>query len=252
MYAYIIAVFASFNKLSVIKSALYIFAVPSVIIIVLNVLFVNEGSIVLFSIFGKRFTLEPLIYAVLMALKFLAVIYLFASIQFMIDSDGAISYFSSIMPKTTLTLMLMFKLIPTLKNRFYSIKDVYAVRGVGFKKDNGKENIKSYIPVMSVLLESSLESSFDIGEAAFVRGFLSTKRTIYDRKKYTGADKALLVLIVILITTYIFSKYRKYLNFDIYNKIEPGGIVNLGVIAIFALIAAISSFIVYRQRGARG
>lgn len=224
-------------------NGLFYFAPFAVLIIIANLIFVTQGSTTLFFIGSKKLTLESLIYAIVLCFKFLAVIYLFMAFQLMIDSDKAVSYFSTKMPKSTLTLMLIFKLIPSLKDKFYSLKEIYTIRGVDFKVKDNKSKMKSYSEVMSVLLESSLESSFDIGEAAFVRGFLSNKRSVYERETLGKKDVLLIISSFLLIIIYILSKIMGFVTFEIYEGVDISNIFNAATVLIFVMICYITFFI---------
>lgn len=222
---------------------LFYFAPFAVLIIIANLIFVTQGSTTLFYIGSKKLTLESLIYAIVLCFKFLAVIYLFMAFQLMIDSDKAVSYFSTKMPKSTLTLMLIFKLIPSLKDKFYSLKEIYTIRGMDFKVKDNKSKMKSYSEVMSVLLESSLESSFDIGEAAFVRGFLSNKRSVYERETLGKKDILLIISSFLLIIIYILSKIMGFVTFEIYEGVHISNIFNAATVLIFVMICYITFLI---------
>lgn len=224
-------------------NGVFYFAPFAALIIIANLIFVTQGSTTLLYIGSKKLTLESLIYAIVLCFKFLAVIYLFMAFQLMIDSDKAVSYFSSKMPKSTLTLMLIFKLIPGLKNKFYSLKEIYTVRGVDFKAGDNKSKVKSYSEVMTVLLESSLESSFDIGEAAFVRGFLSNKRSVYERESLGKKDILLIISSLLLIIIYILSKIMGFVTFEIYEGVNISNIFNAATILILAMICYITFLI---------
>jgi len=224
-------------------NGLFYFAPFAVLIIIANLIFVTQGSTTLFFIGSKKLTLESLIYAIVLCFKFLAVIYIFMAFQLMIDSDKAVSYFSTKMPKSTLTLMLIFKLIPSLKDKFYSLKEIYTIRGVDFKVKDNKSKMKSYSEVMSVLLESSLESSFDIGEAAFVRGFLSNKRSVYERETLGKKDILLIISSFLLIIIYILSKIMGFVTFEIYEGVDISNIFNAATVLIFVMICYITFFI---------
>lgn len=224
-------------------NGLFYFAPFAVLIIIANLIFVTQGSTTLFYIGSKKLTLESLIYAIVLCFKFLAVIYLFMAFQLMIDSDKAVSYFSTKMPKSTLTLMLIFKLIPSLKDKFYSLKEIYTIRGVDFKVKDNKSKMKSYSEVMSVLLESSLESSFDIGEAAFVRGFLSNKRSVYERESLGKKDILLIISSLLLIIIYILSKIMGFVTFEIYEGVDISNIFNAATVLIFVMICYITFLI---------
>lgn len=226
------------------KNAFIYFIPFALFIILFNMAFVSKGSIVLFSILNKRFTLESMIYAIILAIKLLEVFYLFMVLDIMIDSDRAVSYFSSKIPKSTLTLMIGIKLVPEMKERFKSLMDIYSIRGLTFNKKTAKEKTKSYIPILSILLEDSLESSFDIGEAAFTRGFLSTKRSIYDRQILSLKDYLIIFTGLILLGVFLIFQYKGYTGFNIYEGIESLHLINYGVSTIFAFMTAIFILIV--------
>jgi energy-coupling factor transport system permease protein len=222
----------------------FLYFIPfAIFIIIFNMAFVSKGSIVLFSILNKRFTLESMIYAVILAFKLLVVFYLFMTLDIMIDSDRAVSYFSSKMPKSTLTLMIGLKLIPEMKERFKNLMDIYSIRGLAFNKKTAREKTKSYIPILSILLEDSLESSFDIGEAAFTRGFLSTKRSVYDRQVFNLKDYVIIFIGFILMAVFLTAQYKGYTGFDIYEGIGSLHLINYGVVAVFAIMILVLTFI---------
>ncbi len=96
---------------------------------------------------------------------------------------------------------------------------------------------------MSVLLESSLESSFDIGEAAFVRGFLSNKRSVYERESLGKKDILLIISSLLLIIIYILSKIMGFVTFEIYEGVDISNIFNAATVLIFVMICYITFLI---------
>lgn len=247
VYIFIIGMIIFSKEKQKFKTGFYYFIPIAVLIIVINMLFVSSGSTTLFYLFHKRFTLEAVIYAVVMCFKFLAVIYLFLILEIMIDTDKAVSYFSSIMPKSTLMLMISFKLIPTMKDRFKNLKEIYEIRGVIFNKKKAKEKAHSYIPVMSVLLEDSMEGSFSIGESAYVRGFLSGSRSVYDRQKFKNKDWEVIVLSVALMIFYGVAQFKKWVEFNIYDGVTTVNFFNIGIAIIIAFIVVITLTIIFNS-----
>ncbi|PRR86377.1 energy-coupling factor transporter transmembrane component T [Clostridium luticellarii] len=244
VYMFMLSIMAFCSEKHKFKMALYYFMPIAFFIILLNVLFVSSGRTTLFYLFHKRFTLEAFLYAVIMSFKFLAVIYLFIILELMIDSDRAVSYFSSIMPKSTLMLMISFKLIPSLKNRFKNLKEIYEIRGVVFDKKKTREKAASYIPIMSILLEDSMEGSFNIGEAAYVRGFLSGNRSVYERQKFKARDWQVIVLSTALIIFYGIAQFKGWVQFNIYDGVTIVNFINIGIAVIFAFIVAVSLIVI--------
>jgi len=207
----------------------------SVVTILINMIFVYEGRITLFYILGKRFTLESLIYASILSFKLLLIIYVFMILELMIDSDRAASYFSAKIPKTTLMMMIALKLFPSMKERMSNLRDVYYLRGVNLNAEGLWEKVKSNIPIMSILLENSLDGAFDIGEAAYVRGFLSKRRTIYDKQTLAAIDFVILGESLLFLLVFIYVKLRGMAEFQIYYGADQVTAVNQGVIILAGL-----------------
>ena len=224
------------NKL---KMGLKYFIPFSILAIVVNMIFVSQGNIILFYLFGEKFTLEALLYGAILSFKLLVVIYLFAIASIIIDSDMAASYFSSKIPKSTLTIMISLKIFPNMKNRIANLKEIYSIRGVDFESKKLKDRIKSNIPVLSVLLEDSLEGAFDIGEAAYVRGFLSGKRSVYDKPKIERTDYLLIITSIATLLFYLIIKISGVDNFDIYMKVSFSQLFNFWVLGILIFLIII-------------
>jgi energy-coupling factor transport system permease protein len=227
-----------------------LYFIPFVIVItIINIFFVSQGKTILFYIMSRKITLESIIYSITMAFKLLSVTYIFMAFDFIIDSDRAVSYFSTKMPKSTLMLMIGFKLVPDLKNRFNSLKDVYTVRGVNFDNKSSKEKSKSYIPVFSILLDNSLESSFEISEAAYVRGFLSSNRSIYERQKFNKFDFLIIFSSIVLLITYCIGMYLNLISFNVYDGIYLTNIFNYATASVFTIVVFITTSIILYSEG---
>lgn len=226
------------------KMGLKYFIPFSILAIVVNMIFVSQGNIILFYLFGEKFTLEALIYGVILSLKLLVVIYLFAITSIIIDSDMAASYFSSKIPKSTLTIMISLKIFPNMKNRIANLKEIYSIRGVDFESKKLIEKVKSNIPVLSVLLEDSLEGAFDIGEAAYVRGFLSGERSVYDKPKIEKKDYLLIIASIATLLFYLLIKTSGVDNFDIYMKVSFSQLFNYWVLGILIFTIIIETMLI--------
>lgn len=226
------------------KMGLKYFIPFSILAIVVNMIFVAQGNTILFYLFGEKFTLEALLYGAILSFKLLVVIYLFSVAGIVLDSDVAASYFSSKIPKSTLTIMISLKIFPNMKNRIVNLKEVYSIRGVDFESKKLKEKIKSNIPVLSVLLEDSLEGAFDIGEAAYVRGFLSGKRSVYDKPSLKLRDYLLIILSSITLLFYLIIKARNIDNFDIYLKVSFLQLFNFWVLGILILVIMLAIILI--------
>lgn len=233
------------RQLSALKQSVLIFVPFAIITIIINLIVVTQGSRVIFILFDRAFTLEAVIYSFSLSFKLLLVILIFTLIGVMIDSDKAVSFFASIMPKTTVTMMISLKLFPLMKKRIISLKEIYSIRGVDFEKKGFKNKIKSLMPLLFVILEDSLEGAFDVGEASYVRGFLSSKRTIYDRQKFKIYDYVISFSSIILLGIFITVKALDMDNFNVYNDISLSRIIDRGTFIIFILLIFLSGELYY-------
>lgn len=241
-------IFIFYNSANLIKlkSGIIIFIPFAILTIIINVLFVQQGTIILFHLGNRRFTLEALVYAIILASKLLIVIYIFDCLGIMLDSDKAVSYFSSMLPKSTLTFMIALKLFPTMRKRILSLKEIYSIRGVNFQGKSIKEKVKSYVPILSILLEDSLEKSFDIGEAAYVRGFLSSKRSVYDKRHLQKNDLMIILISLAIILDYVILQLLGLENYDIYGL--NAFLFNKGVAILVILFIFLNIVLIFLQK----
>lgn len=244
IFAFCVVTMSYSGNIERVKNGFKYFIPFSILAIVVNMIFVAQGNTTLFYLFGEKFTLEALLYGVILSFKLLVVIYLFAVASIIIDSDMAASYFSSKIPKSTLTIMISLKIFPNMRNRIVNLKEIYSIRGVDFESKKLKQRIKSNIPVLSVLLEDSLEGAFDIGEAAYVRGFLSGKRSVYDKPKLQKRDYLLIITSIVTLLFYLLIKIRGIDNFDIYMKISFSQLINYWVVGVLVLVIIIEAMLI--------
>ena len=242
-------ILASGGEKKKIKIGIIMFIPFFILTMIINSVFVWEGRTILFYVLGKKITLESVIYSFITTFKLLIVIYIFMVLGVMIDSDRAVSFFSGKMPKSTLMLMISLKLFPYMKNRLFNLKEIYSIRGVDFEGKKISEKIKSSVPVLSVLLEDSLEDSFEIGEASYVRGFLSGKRTIYDKQKLRSGDIYILIITAACFISFIIMEICKTDKFDVYRSLAVNTVINPESITLSLFILAF--LMVFINKGIR-
>ena len=105
-----------------------------VIMALINTLFTHNGATVLFYLRGNGVTLEALIYGLSAAVMLVSVIIWFVSFNTIMSADKLIFIFGKAAPVLGLTLSMIFRYIPLLKNRFQEIKMGQACLGRGEEK----------------------------------------------------------------------------------------------------------------------
>ncbi|HEY5576573.1 MAG TPA: hypothetical protein VIK34_07640, partial [Clostridiaceae bacterium] len=133
-----------------------------------------------------------------------------------------------------------------------NLRDVYYLRGVNLNAEGLREKVKSNIPIMSILLENSLDGAFDIGEAAYVRGFLSNRRTIYDKQSLAVIDFIILGESLMFLLAFIYVKLRGMAEFQIYYGAGQTTVFNQGVIILTGMnLVIIATLLLYSFKESR-
>ena len=74
-------------------------------------------------------------------------------------------------------------------------------------------------------------------------GFLSTKRSVYDRQTLNLKDYVIIFIGFILIATFLTAQYKGYTGFNIYEGIASLNLINYGVSAVLTFMIIILTFI---------
>lgn len=189
------------------------------LIILINGLFVRVGSTALFTgpclpVFGKiRITLEALCYGAGMGLRFLVMISAFCLFNFTVNPDKITLLLGKWGSKSSLALCLALRLFPLMKGDLVRIKEAQQARGVNWQERRFWSRLRQYMPVIEIMLLSSLERSFQLAESMQARGYGGGNRTVYTADLWRPRDYLLLVMLLtglFLTVCCLFSGYGIY------------------------------------------
>jgi len=172
----------------------FMFMVPIVIFMtIFNTLFNHNGATVLMYINDQRITLESVYYSIAAALLLTAVIVWFSSFNVIMSSDKLIYIFGKAAPVLGLTLSMIFRFIPLLKQRYREIH-------MG-QKAMGRPEEKKFIPrirqgakEVSILISWSLEAAIETSDSMEARGYGLPHRTAFHLFKMSPTDWKVLIL----------------------------------------------------------
>ncbi|MFY9118966.1 MAG: energy-coupling factor transporter transmembrane component T [Syntrophomonadaceae bacterium] len=180
-------------------------AIPLVIFIVLlNVLFSRAGSTLIFPNpmgaggYTLPFTWEALAYGGSMALRLLVIISACASFFALVSPAKTLRLLGLFGQRWAFTFNLSLRLIPLMLEEYHRIAEVQRCRGVEWTSGGLLERIKSFLPICSVLLLTSLERSVEMAESMYGRGFGSGKRSNYYRETWQNKDTLVLLNLLAL------------------------------------------------------
>ncbi len=170
---------------------------PIVLIMTLvNGLFTHNGATVLFFINDSRITLEALAYGLAAALLLTAVVIWFVSFNVVMSSDKLIYIFGKAAPVLGLTLSMIFRFVPLLKNRFKEIRMGQQCMG---RHTEGGIFVKTrqLCKEISILVSWSLEASVETSDSMEARGYGLHGRTSFHLFKMSPTDWATLAAILL-------------------------------------------------------
>lgn len=176
-----------------------------VLIAAVNPLFNTLGKTELFSLFGRPYTTEALIYGVVVAGIFLVMMLWFGCYNVVLTSDKFTSLFGNLIPALSLLLVMVLRLIPNLMRKAVQISGARKSigKGTGETADR-KEKLHSGMTVLSALTDWALEGSVVTADSMRSRGYGAAKRTNFQIYRMGTRDWVLLSLILLLSAATIF------------------------------------------------
>ena len=176
------------------------------LITLLNPLINTRGRHILFSVFGRNYTLEALCYGAAIGMMFILMILWFLCYSIVMTSDKFTSLFGNLMPSISLLLVMVLRLIPALSRKAEQIAGARALTGKGMQEAGSqREKINHGLSILSALMDHALEGSIITGDSMKARGYGSGKRTSYHMYQMNLRDWILIIMMVILLAGVILS-----------------------------------------------
>lgn len=220
----------------------------TILIILVNALFSKAGSTILLNgpqlpILGSvLISFEALCYGVGMGLRLLVIISVFCFYTYGIHPDKVLKLVSKGNHKSVLAITLSARLFPLLAMDFHRIAEVQRCRGVRWETGSWWQRGKNLLPMMSVLLLSSLERSLQMAEAMQARGYGLEGRSFYRQDYWQRRDRILLAgefLALMLGIVVVLEGWGTYSYYPILGEIHSYEIILASVIALLLSLPAI-------------
>lgn len=182
-----------------------------------------------------KITIESLMFSTVMAIKLICIFVIFTFYNCVADSDEIFGITLRRMPKTAITLSLSVNMLHRLKIEADRIKGVMISRGAQFDNKSIYKRIKSYYPMLKVIILSSLEGALITAEAIYTRGYGKCKRTNYFKLRMGMADYAINLLNLLLFCIFIYGLFHGAGNYRFYPTLQA---INRKHIAFATAISA--------------
>ena len=169
------------------------------VITLINPLFNTYGKTVLFTYFGRKYTLEAVYYGMSLGAMFVVMMVWFSCYNLVLTSDKFVCLFGSLIPSLSLLLVMVLRLIPSFMRKTKQIIAARNAIGRGSNENSTlREKAMSGMTVLSALTDWALEGSIVTADSMRARGYGSTKRTSYRRYRMCLRDWLVLGLEVML------------------------------------------------------
>ena len=186
----------------ILKQNAYISIFTILLTAVLNVFFTHEGVTILFYINDNAITMESLIYGLSSGVMLASVIIWFTGFNVVMSADKLIFIFGKAAPVLGLTLSMIFRYVPLLKERYSEIHMGQVCLGRGNEKGFFNK-IRQFGKEVSILVSWSLESSIESADSMEARGYGLKGRTSFNLYRIERRDVVLISVMTLMGTVVI-------------------------------------------------
>ncbi|MBE6886157.1 MAG: energy-coupling factor transporter transmembrane protein EcfT [Ruminococcaceae bacterium] len=204
----------------------------SLLIAVVNPLFNYNGATPLFHLNGKPYTLESLLYGVLIAVTLIAVFCWFRCYSLILTEDKFLFLFGRILPQISLILTAALRFIPLFQKQYQKVRA--AQKGMGiYSAKRFSDRFRAEIRVFSSILVWSLEHAIQTADSMKARGYGSGKRGHFGIFHFTLRDGLLIGMTVLLVAISLVAMGVGALDISFFPAIQPAPPSFLSVISYF-------------------
>lgn len=205
------------------------------LVTVTNPIFVTKGKTLLFTLFGRKFTLEALIYGLFTSVVIVSAMLWLNFFGSIFGKDKAMYLLSGKLPKTALLISSVIRFIPLMKSRIKAEKDIFiSLSG------KSKLSLKDYGKILLSVLSRSLEDGIITAESMNARGYGDGKRISYARFSFAFPD-AVLLMFTVLSDIFLIISFGILPDFAYYPTVDaiPNTPLDIAVYSVFAILIMI-------------
>ena len=170
-----------------------LFALMSLVNPLLN----KSGKHVLFTWFGRPYTLEALYYGMALGAIMAVMLLWFGCYSAVLTSDKFTALFGKLIPALSLLLVMVLRMIPAFTRKAKQILLARRAIGKGISQSGSlTEKARDGATVLSALTDWALEGSIVTADSMRSRGYGTGKRTNFQIYRMTGRDYFLMGLIL--------------------------------------------------------
>lgn len=213
----------------------------------LNPIFNRLGATVLFRYLGRPFTLEALIYGVVLGGLLVSILCWFACYNAVMTSDKFLYIFGKMIPSVSLILSMILRLIPNYIKKTKQIAQARQCIGMaGSSSESKKEKIRNGATILSTMTSWALEGGIITADSMRARGYGSGKKTNFAIYTFEKRNVILVCVMGLLLAGVIFSSVMGGAHASFIPGIEMtwfGDIYMFGGAVMYAIFLFLPSFL---------
>ncbi|MCG8399972.1 MAG: energy-coupling factor transporter transmembrane protein EcfT, partial [Firmicutes bacterium] len=173
----------------------------------------------------------------------LVIISVFCFYTYAINPDKALKLFSRFGSKSVMAVTLSTRLFPLMIRDGLRITEVQRCRGVRMDTGGRLQRIKNRLPIINVLLLSSLERSLQLAESMQARGYGSGKRTYYTRDLWRPRDYLIMAAATFSMLAGVWAALQGWSAYNYYPELEKFDLGHLKTAFVITLALTIPALI---------
>lgn len=163
-----------------------------------NPIFNTRGAHVLFSLFGRPYTQEALVYGIALSGVFLTMFLWFGCYNYVLTGDKFTSLFGNLIPSISLLLVMVLRMVPAF------IKKTKQIIGARMSIGKGEDDkLREGMTVLGTLVSWALEGSIVTADSMRARGYGTAKRQSFLIYRMRKRDWWLLLTEAVLLAAVI-------------------------------------------------
>lgn len=175
-----------------------------IIVSLINPLLNTMGKTILFTYFGRPFTLEALLYGFVAAAIFVSVITWFASYNEIMTGDKFLYVFGRFAPAVSMIVTMVLRFVPNYTRQALKISDARKCVGMGVSGSELKAKSKEGATIISVLTSWAFEGGIVTADSMKSRGYGTGKRTSFSLYRFSANDVFLSAVLITLFGIVVF------------------------------------------------
>ena len=206
----------------------------------LNPLWNQHGTTVLFVINQRAYTAEALFYGGVTGLRLAAVLYWFRNFSDLMTSEKLFYLFRGFSPKLALVFTMAVRNLSVFRAQMQKIRT--AQKAVGLYRDGHLiDDLRGGLRVFSILLTWALENGIITANSMEARGYGSGKRSSFTYFRWHTGDCILLLTAVLLAAAVIAAALKGVLTWQFYPQRIPPAVTlpYLGALTAYTALAVL-------------